>query len=174
MVPSLHTHRLRPPAPDARLVMDAAAALDIREFDLFALAHGWRFGGRAEIAALERIFAAYMFGGTVPVWVRQYARQVLNPSRLRPPNSPRHGRAGPRPGAPAPRNGRLIVGLTCAVFGLIYLGLLESVANWPASATGEPGPRNAAALPCQGGGPGLAFFEGLAHALSGREPPACD
>jgi hypothetical protein len=155
------------------LVLDAAAMLDIREFDLFALAHSWRFGRRAEVAALERIFA-YMFGGVTPAWVRQYAQRVLNPSRLRPPNSPRHGRAGPGPGAAAPRHGRLIVGLTFAVFGLIYLGLLETAANWPASATAEPGPRAAAALSCQGGGPGLAFFESLAFALSGRDPPTCD
>lgn len=173
MVPSLHTHRLRPPVPDARLVLDAAAVLDIREFDLFALAHSWRFGRHAEVAALERIFAAYMFGGITPAWVRQYAQRVLNPSRLRPPNSPRHGRAGPRPGAAAPRHGRLVVGLTFAVFGLIYLGLLGTTMNWPASATAEPGPR-AAAPSCQGGGPGLAFFESLAFALSGREPPTCD
>ncbi len=174
MVPSFHTHRLRPPGPDARLVLDASATLDIPEFDLFALAHSWRFGSRAEIAALERIFAAYMFGGVIPAWVRQYARRVLDPSRLRPPNSPRHGRAGPRPGAAVPRHGRLIVALTFAVFGLIYFGLLETAANWPAAAPAEPGPRAVAALSCQGGGSGLKFFDGLAYALSGREPPACD
>ncbi len=34
--------------------------------------------------------------------------------------------------------------------------------------------RAAVALSCQGGGPGLAFFESLAYALSGRAPPGCD
>lgn len=176
MVPSFHSHRLRTPRADVRLVLDAAASLDIREFDLFAGAHKWWFGHHAEIKALERVFAAYMFHGIVPPWVRQYARRVLNPSRCRPPNSPRRVAFGLRPVAPAPRHARLIVALSVALFGLIYLGLVGAAAEGPAAADAEPGPpgHGAAAVSCRGGGPGLAFFESLAHALAGQQPPACD
>ncbi len=59
---------------------------------------------------------------------------------------------------------------TVVVFALLCALILETVSDserWAAA------PRTELALSCQGGGPGLAFFEGLAYALSGRAPPGC-
>ena len=64
-------------------ILEAAAVLDIKEHDRFALAHGWWFGRRLDRERLERVFAAYMFAGVVPPWARHYARANLR--ELRPP-----------------------------------------------------------------------------------------
>jgi hypothetical protein len=152
-------------------ILEAAALLEVKEFDLFALAHRWWFGRRLERERLERVFANYMFGGGVPPWARHYAREILRELGSGAPNLARLGLERPRAQARPPRHGRLIVAATLVMFALFYALLLESVADpgrWAAT------PRAEAALSCQGGGPGLATFESLAYALSGRAPPGCD
>ena len=62
---------------DGRLVMDAAAALDIREFDLFVLAYRRRFERDPLPDRIEDIFAHYMFSQEAPAYVRQFAREAL-------------------------------------------------------------------------------------------------
>jgi len=62
--------------PDVEAVLDAAAILDITEYDLFDLAYDRWHGERAEEAVLERFFVAYMFNDVVPIWVRHFARLV--------------------------------------------------------------------------------------------------
>jgi len=63
--------------PDIRDVLDTAAALDVTEFRVFELAYtGW-FGRSAHPDELERYFVPYMFDGIVPLWVRQFTRDVL-------------------------------------------------------------------------------------------------
>jgi hypothetical protein len=173
MVPPLKLSRFLSPGDDARLVLDAAALLDVREFDFFGLAHDWWFGTRAEIKALERVYVPYMFREIVPLWVRQYAREVMIEARAARPDFLRLGLAEVRQVVSPPRNGKLIVALTFAVFALIYAALLDTVANRPASAMAEPASRGEVALSCQGGGPGLSFFESLAYAISDRTPPSC-
>lgn len=69
---------LRPhPSEDLSGVVDAAYILRISEFDLFRLAHRRWYGSDAETKWLERVFARYMFQQEVPVWVRQFCREVL-------------------------------------------------------------------------------------------------
>ena len=170
MVPPLKLNRFLSPGEDASFVLDAAAPLDVREFDFFALAHDWWFGTRAEIKALERAFVPYMFRGIVPLWVRQYAREVMIEARSVQPDFPRLGIAEVHKAVSPPRNGGLIVALTFVVFALLYASLLDTVANWPASPTAAPEPRP---ISCAGGGPGLGFFESLAYTISGKTPPPC-
>jgi len=62
---------------DGRLVMDAASALEIREFDLFVLAYKRRFERDPLPDRIEDIFARYMFVQNAPVYVRQFAREAL-------------------------------------------------------------------------------------------------
>ncbi|MEJ2343884.1 MAG: hypothetical protein P8076_10425 [Gammaproteobacteria bacterium] len=66
------------PVPaDVQAVLDAAAVLDITEFQVFELAHREWFGRPAPTRTIERWFAAYMFEAAVPPWVRQFTRRVL-------------------------------------------------------------------------------------------------
>lgn len=62
--------------PDIRSVMEAAALLDITEWDLFHLAYRRWHGRRADDALIEPIFVAYMFDKVVPLWVRHFSRLV--------------------------------------------------------------------------------------------------
>lgn len=156
---------------DAGPVPEAAAALDIKEFDLFALAHRWWFGRPLDRQALERVFAAYMFAGAVPPWARHYAREVLRELGSAAPDLTRLGLRRPRAAAQPPRQARHILAAACVVFAMLYALVPAAVSDsegWTTS------PRAAVALSCQGGGPGLKFFEDLAYAFSGRTPPACD
>ncbi|MEE9210899.1 MAG: hypothetical protein V3U23_10660 [Kiloniellales bacterium] len=143
----------------------AAAAIEIKAFDLFALAHRWWFGRRLDRERLERVFAAYMFGGVVPPWARHYAREVLRELGSGAPDLTRFGFERPRESPRPPRRGRRIVAATAVVFALLFALILGTVAD---PDRGPAAPRSELALSCQGGGPGLAFFESLAYALSGR------
>jgi hypothetical protein len=66
---------------DTRLVMDAAAALEVREFDLFVLAYQRRFERDPLPDRIEDVFAHYMFRQDVPAYVRQFAREVVTRAR---------------------------------------------------------------------------------------------
>lgn len=63
-------------APDVRSVLDAAALLDITEYELFHLAYLRWHGEMAREQTLEPFFVAYMFDDVVPPWVRHFARLV--------------------------------------------------------------------------------------------------
>ncbi len=152
-------------------VLEAAAALEVKEFDLFALAHRWWFGRGADARVLERVFAAYMFAGAVPPWARHYAREILRELGSGAPDFTRFGLQRPRAPARPPRQARHILAAACVVFAMLYALVPATVADPEGWATAR---RGAVALSCQGGGPGLKFFESLAYALSGRAPPACD
>lgn len=64
-------------AIDVEEVLDVAAALDIKEFEVFRLAHNWWHGGKSTDAEIEPIFVKYMFNSAVPPWVRQFTRMAL-------------------------------------------------------------------------------------------------
>lgn len=75
---------------DVRYVLEAAALLDITEWDLFHLAYWHWHGRRVSDDVMEPHFIAYMFGRVVPIWVRHFSRLVerlhvrgeLNANRL--------------------------------------------------------------------------------------------
>lgn len=62
--------------PDIRAVLEAAAILDITEWDLFHLAYRRWHGKQADDKLMEPFFVAYMFQKVVPVWVRHFSRLV--------------------------------------------------------------------------------------------------
>ncbi len=152
-------------------ILEAAALLEVKEFDLFARAHRWWFGRRLDRERLERVFAAYMFRGVVPPWARHYAREILRELASAAPDLARLGFEWPRERPRPPPLGQRIVAAAVVVVALIIALMLGTGAD----PRREPAaPRPEAALSCQGGSPGLAFFESLAYALSGRAPPAFD
>ena len=62
---------------DVEDVLDVAAALDIKEFEVFHLAYSWWHGEKSTDAEIEPIFVKYMFNSVVPPWVRQFTRMAL-------------------------------------------------------------------------------------------------
>ena len=62
--------------PDVQSVLDAAAMLDVTEFELFRLAYAHWHGRVPDEYTLEGHFVAYMFRDLVPPWVRHFARTV--------------------------------------------------------------------------------------------------
>jgi len=63
--------------PDVKEVLDAAAALDVTEFELFRLAYRSWHGGAGDEQLIEQYFVPYMLRDVVPHWVRSFARKVL-------------------------------------------------------------------------------------------------
>jgi hypothetical protein len=147
---------------DCRIVMDAASALGMREYDFFRLAFRQWFGREAEEKALERIFVQYMFHQEVPAWVRHLGREVLlrrdrgeivsaqmDIGRYRPPTY-RHPL------------GRVYVALAAAAWLVLYTMLLNT----------QYDPGTSAPIHCQSQS-GSRFIDIWAHILAGREPPPC-
>ena len=62
--------------PDIGSVLNAAALLDITEYDFFHLAYARWHGERADEHTMEPFFVAYMFDEVVPIWARHFARLV--------------------------------------------------------------------------------------------------
>ncbi len=160
----------RPPPSGERPVAELAAQLEIREIDVFQLAHRWWFGCEPKTRALEQIFAAYMFRGQVPHWARHFAREVLAAEPIDEARAKHLGLdrlAGP---PPVPRHGRLVVAITAVVFTVLFAVILTTTYDPQTSA---PIARSDQPLSCSGGGLGLAFLEDLAYAIGGQERPDC-
>ena len=62
--------------PDIQSVLDAAAMLDVTEYELFRLAYRRWYGSVPDDGKVEPHFVAYMFRNVVPLWVRHFARKV--------------------------------------------------------------------------------------------------
>ena len=62
---------------DVADVLEAAALLEVTEFELFRLAYRRWFGDEIWDDELERFYLPYMFKSRVPPWVRQLARAVI-------------------------------------------------------------------------------------------------
>ncbi len=148
---------------DCEAVLDAAAALDIREIDFFRLAFRRWFGRDIRQSALERLFADYMFRNVVPHWTRHLSRQVLARAGDGEPDGAEFGALKYLRQPPAPRHGRLYAGLTAAVIVLYCVALLNVSYD----------PETSAPIPCYGG-PGFKLFAAFAHGISGKAPPTCE
>ena len=62
---------------DVEEVLDVAAMLEIKEFDVFRAAFNWWHGGQSTEQQIEPYFSNYMFHSIVPPWVRQFTRMAL-------------------------------------------------------------------------------------------------
>jgi hypothetical protein len=62
---------------DVADVLEAAALLEVTEFELFRIAYRRWFGADIRDRELERFYLPYMFHGRVPPWVRQLTRAVI-------------------------------------------------------------------------------------------------
>jgi hypothetical protein len=149
-------------AEDCKAVIDAALALDVREVDFFRLAFRRWFGRDASPPVLERAFAAYMFRKIVPEWARHFSRIVLADAAAGRLEPARLGAMTYRRQAPPHRHGKLYVGLTLVAVLFYCVALLRISYD----------PQTSAPLPCYGG-PGLKFWAGLAHGVSGAPSPKC-
>ncbi len=145
---------------DANLVMDAAAALDVGEYDLFRLAWRHWHAGEPEPARLERIFAAYMFHQAIPPWVRQFTRDVLRLEGNGTLAPAKFGAARPRPPQPPVAHGPLYVAGVGALT-LLFVALLIATPNDPV---------NGGDVVCRGG-PGMALVQVAARLASGQANP---
>ncbi|MGD2081343.1 MAG: hypothetical protein PVF91_00130 [Chromatiales bacterium] len=116
------------PNEGEREVMDAAALLDISEYDLLCLAYRRWYGRDAGEVLMERVFAAYMLGCVVPHWARFHAREILAGHRPAPAPSGRPGGATSPP-RPVPR--ALVVLMLLGVLALV-LGAFFDARLWPA------------------------------------------
>jgi hypothetical protein len=144
---------------DGRLVMDAAAALDIREFDLFLLAYRRRFEREPLADRIEDIFAQYMFSQKAPVYVRQLAREAVEKASAGTLDPSEFGVA-PKPAAAPDRRGALMV------WGV--LGLTVSFC-WLLAVTPPDGGRDGR-LFCDRSS-GSAFVAAVARSMSERPNP---
>lgn len=68
-------------SPDVSAVVAASEALNVREFNLFRVAYAWWFGRNGSDKEVERPFMNYLFTEQAPLWVRQFAREVLDRKR---------------------------------------------------------------------------------------------
>lgn len=144
---------------DGRLVMDAAAALEIREFDLFLLAYRRRFDRDPLPDRLEDIFADYMFGQTVPGYVRQFAREAVTAAAAGTLDPAAFGVA-PRPAEAPDRNGPLLFwGILALTVSFCWLVIAS-----PADAGRD------ARLFCDRG-PGSSFVTAVARGMNDRADP---
>ncbi len=62
---------------DSLDLLEASAALEVKEFKLFELAYLQWHGKKPLPHVIEAHFSNYMFNKIIPVWVRSYSRQVV-------------------------------------------------------------------------------------------------
>ena len=142
--------------------MDAAALLDVTEFDLFRLAYRWRFGHLPAEAVLENAFAAYMLRGSVPPWVTALCRETIERQHRGTLDAEAMGAGRFRDRPARPRHGLLWVGAAMAAWLVMMVCLLDL----------RPDPQGAAAATpeCR---TGQTFFHDWAAMISGRQQGSC-
>jgi hypothetical protein len=65
------------PSEAEQEVMDAAALLDVSEYDLLCRAYRRWYGREPDAGLMDRVFGAYMRAAAVPHWARFHAREIL-------------------------------------------------------------------------------------------------
>lgn len=169
----------RPSEPEAAADLEriayAAALLEIKEYDIFALAYRWWHGRPAPQDDLEKHFKAYMYAQKVPAWARHYVRQLMESLPLDPEERRHFGlhRLASPPPQPSRAQRVLAVAGTLAVM-LLALALIVFHTSYASTEQ----PRDALgggerALSCEGGGPGLELMERLVYAVSEKDWPEC-
>lgn len=109
--------------PWARQVIEAAAILEVSEYDVLSMAFREHFGRSPRTGEIGRIFGPYMFDGTTPNWAAALAEEVIDLyDRDQLARSRFHSAARPR----TLRDVVIGIGqsvLIVVLFGLIYLFL---------------------------------------------------
>ncbi len=152
-----------PVPPDFGAVMKAAEALGVSEYDFFRLAFRRWWGKEADEITLERIFVAYMFQQAVPTWVRHLTRDVISQTADGKLDAAKLGALKYKRRLPPSRHGGLYLGLMAALTVLYCVALLDI--------SYDPG--TSAPMPCYGR-LGFKNISGMAHAVSGKQPPSCE
>jgi hypothetical protein len=65
-------------ALDVRHVSETAAVLGVSEFEIFRLAYRFWYQRELRAVVMDETFADYLHRQTVPSWVRDFCRRVLN------------------------------------------------------------------------------------------------
>ncbi|MFQ5764974.1 MAG: hypothetical protein ACE5GT_08605 [Rhodospirillales bacterium] len=151
-----------PPATKCSVVVRAAEALGISEYDFFRLAFRRWSGREADNHALEQAFVAYMFHQSVPAWVRHLSREVLEQLDTGTLDPEAFGVSGFKRRYPLPRLGRFSWRLMAGVMVILLLMSLDTtyVRN-PSVPMGCPGAT------------GSMFFDRLAQFFKGGPNHAC-
>jgi hypothetical protein len=136
--------------------MDAAALLDVAEFDLFRLAYWRRFGQQPGEDMLEKVFADYMLRGHVPSWVAALCREVIDREEHGALDAEAIGAGRFRDRPARPPHGVLWVSAAVTVWLVLMVCLLDL----------RPAPQ--AAAECQS-----TFFYDWAAMISGRAQDSC-
>jgi hypothetical protein len=140
-------------------VLDAAALLDVTEFDFFRLAYRRRFGRLPSERMLETVFADYMLRGQVPPWVTVVCREVIDRQDRGALDAEAMGAGRFRDRSARPPHGALYVGAAMAAWLLLMVCLLDL--------RGDP---QDAAADCRAGG---TFFYDWVVMISGRPHGGC-
>ena len=62
---------------DSLDLLEAAAALEVKEYKLFELAYREWYGKKPLSRVIEAHFSNYMFHKVIPTWVRSYSRNIV-------------------------------------------------------------------------------------------------
>ncbi len=111
-------------SPEATVVMEAAAILEISEYDLLVLAYEERFGRRPARREIDRIFTPYMIAGKTPAWAVGTAHEIID---LFERDRLRDSRFAVRARPPTTRD--IIVGLAQCVLLLLILWMIYVMFN---------------------------------------------
>lgn len=152
----------RPVGEDAWMVLEAAGALDLTEFEFFCLA--WRrwTGDDPDPKSVERAFAAHMLHKMTPPWARHLAREVLRRREQGRLHRDDFGAAQFREPPVRPSRAR-VYAATTAVSAAFVLALLI-LGTYRAGDIGLGG-----RLECAPGG--MRFAEEVARQFTGRPDP---
>ena len=115
----------KPEMPATDAVLDAAALLDVTEFDFFRLAYRRRFGRQPGERMLENVFADYMLRGHVPSWVAALCREVLHRQDHGALDAGAIGAGRFRDRPARPPHGALYVGAAMAAWLVLMVCLLD-------------------------------------------------
>ena len=63
---------------DNNIVSDASGILDVSEFKIFQMAFYAWFGEDGNYKFIESCFGSYLKDNKLPIWVRNYARRIVN------------------------------------------------------------------------------------------------
>ena len=100
-------------------VMEAAAILEISEYDLLVLAYEERFGRSPARAEIDRVFVPYMLAGRAPNWAVGVAEEIIALYE-----SDRLGESRFRVRARPPTTRDILIGLAQCVLLLVVLWII--------------------------------------------------